>query len=231
MSHYQHIFFDLDRTLWDFETNSYETLSELVAKYKLLDKGINSTTEFINRYLHINQKMWEDYGKGLIDKTELRYGRFQKALNAFQIEDQQLADNIANDYIALSPLKTNLFPHATEVLYYLSKKYVLHIITNGFEEVQHVKIKNCGIDHYFSEVVTSERTGYKKPDTRIFQYSIQLAKTNASQCLMIGDSLDADIIGARNAGLHQVYFNPSGERHTEAITHEIRSLRELMVIL
>lgn len=228
---YEHIFFDLDRTLWDFDTNSRETLLELADKYKLGSKGVVSIDDFITDYYHINERMWLEYGNGLIDKNTLRYDRFYQALVKYSITDRSLAENFGNDYISLSPLKTNLFPNAIEVLEYLNKKYKLHIITNGFEEVQHIKIKNCGIQGYFGEIITSERSGFKKPDIGIFQYSIDSVKTNSTSSLMIGDSLEADIIGARSAGIHQVYFNPSEQKHQENITYEIQNLKELMNFL
>lgn len=231
MKDYKHIFFDLDRTLWDFEANSHETLSELLLKHKLLEKGVESASDFITEYLIINEQLWDEYRNGSIDKNTLRYDRFYRTLLKFEIDDRSLSQDIGNDYVALSPLKTGLFPDTIEVLNYLSDKYNLHIITNGFEEVQHVKIKNCGIEKYFDQVITSERAGFKKPDVRIFEYSLQTANTSATNSLMIGDSLEADIIGARNAGIHQVFFNPEKESHSEKVTFEICGLKELLNFL
>ena len=228
---YQHIFFDLDRTLWDFETNSHETLIELIDKYKLVEKGISSPITFINEYYTINDLLWEEYRQGKIDKEHLRFERFKRALDKYEIVDRKLIEDFGNDYVYLSPLKTNLLPHTEEILDYLKSKYVLHIITNGFEEVQHIKLKNSGIDHYFSEIITSERAGYKKPDKRIFDFSVSLADTQVEKSIMIGDSLDADILGAKNAGMHQIFFNPNEEDHSEEITHEISSLKELRDLL
>ncbi len=228
---YQHIFFDLDRTLWDFETNSNETLIELAQKYNLIERGIDSIENFIQEYLIINDALWVQYGKSLITKETLRFDRFHKTFLKYNIDDKKLVENIGNDYVAQSPYKTNLFPHTHEVLDYLSKKYTLHIITNGFEEVQHIKIKNCGIENYFSEIITSERAGYKKPDTRIFKFSLDVANATISNSLMVGDNLEADIIGAKEAGIHQVYFNPNEEKHSEKITYEIKSLKQLLDFL
>ncbi len=228
---YKNIFFDLDQTIWDFETNSRETLSELSVKYDFAAKGISSVDHFLTEYFPINEKMWEDYRKGLVDKHTLRYGRFEEALKKFHIDDKQLAADVANDYTSMAPLKTNMFPHALEVLSYLKQKYSLHIITNGFEEVQHIKIKNCRIDHYFDRVITSELAGFKKPDVRIYEYSMNVTNSTAATSLMIGDNMEADIIGAREAGIHQVYFNPSGQQHAEKITYEIKNLKELMAFL
>jgi putative hydrolase of the HAD superfamily len=231
LNDYKHIFFDLDRTIWDFETNSYETLTELAVKYKLDDRGIDSTDTFIQEYNVINNKMWDQLSKGLIDKQTLRFGRFYEALLKFNIDDKKLSEQIGNDYISISPYKTALFPNANEVLAYLNEKYVLHIITNGFDEVQHTKLKNSNIDHYFDHVITSERAGYSKPDVRIFEYSMNLANTDIASCVMIGDNLQADILGAKNAGINQVFFNHGNEVHAEEITHEINSLKELIEIL
>lgn len=231
MSGYKHIFFDLDQTIWDFESNSRETLMELSIKYDFAAKGITSVDHFLEEYFPINERLWDDYRKGLVDKHTLRYGRFEETLKKFHIDDKVLAGNVANDYTSMAPLKTNMFPNTLEVLDYLKQKYALHIITNGFEEVQYIKIKNCRIDHYFDQVITSERAGFKKPDVRIFEYSMNITKSMAANSLMIGDNMEADIIGARNAGIHQVYFNPSGQKHSESITYEIRNLKELMSLL
>ncbi len=228
---YEHIFFDLDHTLWDLEANSRETFAELFEKYNLKEKGIVSFEDFLNKYLHINNRMWDEYRKGLIDKDTLRYSRFYEVFQLFDINDRTLAETIGNEYVKNAPLKTNLFPYTIEILSYLQKKYSLHIITNGFEEVQHIKMKHSGIDHYFKNTITSEAAGYKKPNVCIFNYAIKLANAKIDNSLMIGDNLEADIIGAREAGIHQLFFNPKREKHSEEITYEITSLKQLFDLL
>ena len=228
---YQHIFFDLDHTLWDLETNTYESFTELFEKYNLPGKGINSVDVFLKEYFIINNKIWSDYGKGLIDKDTMRYKRFYDAFSLFEINDKTFAENFANDYSKITPYKTNLFPHAIEVLDYLQDKYTLHIITNGFAETQDIKIKQAGLRKYFDNVITSEAAGFKKPDVRIFEYALKTTNADIDKSLMIGDNLDADIIGAREAGIHQIYFNPKGDVHSEEITFEIKSLGELLDLL
>jgi putative hydrolase of the HAD superfamily len=228
---YQHVFFDLDRTLWDFEINSHETLIELIDKYKLVEKGISSSNTFIEEYYKINDQLWEEYRQGTINQETLRFERFNRALLKYEITDLELIKNIGNDYVYLSPLKTNLVPHTIEILDYLKSKYDLHIITNGFEEVQHIKLSNSGISNYFSEIITSERAGFKKPDKRIFDYSLSATNSTREKSIMIGDCINADILGAKNAGIHQIYFNPNDNSHQEEITHEINSLIELKKIL
>lgn len=228
---YDTIFFDLDHTLWDFETNSKEALSEIASTHQLLNKGIPSLQHFLEEYFVINEKLWEDYRKDIISKETLRYDRFHQALKKFNIDDFELATAIGNDYVSSAPYKTNLFPNAIEVLEYLKGKYTLNIITNGFEETQHLKLRNSKIDHYFDHIITSERSGFKKPDERMFHFSLRHTNAKSENSIMIGDSLEADILGAKNVGMHQVYFNPESKEHAEELTHEVKGLKELIGIL
>lgn len=228
---YRHIFFDLDSTLWDLDKNAHETLTHLAAVHKLSEKGVDSINDFIEVYRVINEELWDEYRKGLVDRDTLRYQRFSRALSNYGIHDPALTISIGNDFSAHAPLKTNLFADTIEVLEYLSGKYTLHIITNGFEETQHIKMKSSGITKYFSEVITSERAGYLKPHPGIFQYSLSLTKASSEDSIMIGDSLEVDVVGAREVGWRQVYFNPEGKPHSEVVTHEIKTLKELLGIL
>ena len=228
---YENIFFDLDHTLWDLETNSRETLTELIIEHKLLEIGVNSPDDFIRAYHRINDRMWDEYRKGLIDKEKLRYARFLEAMQIFGINDKELAEQFGADYVKRGPLKKNLFPHTIEVLSYLQNKYSLHIITNGFEEVQHIKLTHSGLSPFFKHIITSEAAGYKKPDIRIFDYALGTTKASATSSLMIGDNMETDIVGARDSGINQVFFNPNEIKHDEKITHEITSLNQLFEIL
>jgi len=227
MKKYKHIFFDLDKTLWDFDKNSLETFSDIFSKHKLKERGIPSLSDFLNIYTEHNLRLWDQYRKGEIEKKELSYKRFDLSLIDFGIIDIELAKAIGADYIYLSPLKTNLFPEARETLEYLSAKYSLHIITNGFEEVQYRKIKASDLNQYFDKVTTSEEAGCKKPDPRIFEYALDKANAKASESLMIGDDIEVDIIGARNTGIDQVLFNYLMIQHNEIVSHEITNLKEL----
>jgi putative hydrolase of the HAD superfamily len=228
---YTTVFFDLDHTLWDFETNSREVLTELSVQYQFLERGVPSFDIFMQDYFLINERLWDAYGKGTINKESLRFDRFYETFKKYGITDRSLTDAISNDYVSLSPLKKNLFPHAITVLNYLREKYALHIITNGFEEVQYLKLKSSGIDHYFSNVITSESSGYQKPDKRMFDYALQQTQSNAANSCMIGDSLQADVLGARDAGMQSIYFNPKEIIHSENTVVEIKSLNELITLL
>ncbi len=231
MKKYQHIFFDLDNTLWDFDRNSAEALEELFHKYKLNELGVPSFEVFLDKYKSRNEMMWEQYRLGVIDKVTLRDKRFSLTFWDIGLDSELAPPELSEDYIKISPTKNYLFPHAHEVLTTLSKEYTLHIITNGFEEAQHIKLKSADLTKYFSNIIISEHTGYKKPDVRIFQYAEQSANTSSDKCLMIGDGLVVDILGAKDAGWDTVYFNPAGIPHGENPTYEISSLDALIQIL
>jgi putative hydrolase of the HAD superfamily len=227
MKKYSHLFFDLDNTLWDFESNSAETLHELYEKHNLSSLGIPSVSLFIEKYQLRNQMLWEQYRLGKIDKETLRNDRFKLTFWDMGLDDTLAPPALADDYLIESPKKTRLFPGTLETLDYLAEKYKLHIITNGFSEVQHIKLKASGIDHHFDEVIISEHTGYKKPDVNIFLYAEKKTGAAREECLMIGDGLEIDIRGAINAKWDAVFFNPGKISHDVFSTYEINSLPEL----
>ena len=227
----KHIFFDLDRTLWDFETNAYKTLLELYEEHALRQKGIGDVDVFIDTYKIHNERLWELYRNSKIEKDVLRSSRFKLTLQDFGIDDDRLANDLGDQYIQKCPLKNHVFPFTFEVLDYLKVKYHLHIITNGFEEVQYVKLKESKLLHYFEQIVTSEQVGVKKPNPEIFRYALVSAFCNPDESIMIGDDLPVDILGAKAIGMHQVYFNPEKIAHQESIDFEISCLSQLQEIL
>jgi len=231
MNRYKHVFFDLDRTLWDFETNSESALKEIYKMFKLGERGILEEGIFVSKYKEINEKMWALYRKGFIKKSELRRGRFSQTLVHFKVKDKKLGQELDEAYISISPHNTALVPGALEALNYLKDRYQLHIITNGFEEVQFIKLNKSGIRDHFDVIVTSERARARKPDAEVFQLAMLEAGTKASESIMIGDDLESDILGARGVWMDQVYYNPEKSDHGEEITHEISHLDELRTIL
>lgn len=228
---YKHLFFDLDRTLWDFETNATETFTEIHTKYTLAQKGITTLDDFMDVYERINLKLWDDYRKGQIKKEVLNVQRFALTLDNFGIDDELLSQNIAKDYIELSPTKKNLFPYTISILEYLFTRYKLHIITNGFEEVQHKKLNNSNLSKYFTHVITSEDAGYKKPDINIFKYAFDITGASPEESLMIGDDIEVDIEGAKLAGMDQVLVDYKNEASNGVATFHITSLAELYELL
>jgi len=227
---YKNIYFDLDRTLWDFESNSKDTFIDIFDKYNLVDI-FGDFDIFLNTYKKHNDRLWKLYRVGQIKKALLRYKRFSLTLEEFGIKNDDLAQKIAKDYISISPTKKKLFPGAHETLRYLNTKYNLYIITNGFNEVQFIKMKNSDLDQYFDKVFTSENAGAQKPNKKIFEFALNSVNAKKNESIMIGDDLEGDIRGARNYGLDQVFFNSVRYEHNEDITYEVNSLKELLKIL
>jgi putative hydrolase of the HAD superfamily len=196
-----------------------------------LERIFTSFENFYKSYVKHNDNLWNDYRLGEIKKSILTYKRFSLTLEEYGVKDDELAKKIASDYITISPTKKQLFPFAHETLDYLYKKYKLHIITNGFNEVQFTKLENSDLNKYFLKVFTSEDAGAQKPNPRIFEHALKNANAKKEDSIMIGDDLQVDIVGAKDFGLDQIYFNPEREIHFENITHEINSLKELQEIL
>jgi putative hydrolase of the HAD superfamily len=225
---YKHLFFDLDHTLWDFETNAKETLYELYEMNQLKEKGVHDFNLFYERYSYHNERLWDRYTKGFIKQEELRWKRMWLTLLDFKVADGSLARNFAAQFLERLPFRKNLFPYTVEILEYLiAKGYVLHLLTNGFENVQHSKLRSSNLQNYFTEVITSEASNSLKPNREIFEYALQRCNTCKEECIMIGDNLDADIQGAINAGIDTVFVNHLGiEPHIKP-TYTVHHLKEL----
>ena len=208
------VFFDLDHTLWDFDKNSMLAFKRVFKKFK-----INIEFDaFLKIYEPINLEYWKKYREDKVSKENLRRGRLIDSFNFFDlIYTTEKIDKIADAYIQELPNDNHLFEGALEILDYLTLKYKLHIITNGFEEVQHKKLKNSGIDHYFSTVTTSEEVGLKKPNPKVFLTALNKANSLPAQSVMIGDSLEADILGANNIGMQTIFYNYRNENISKKI--------------
>ncbi len=229
---YKHLFFDLDHTLWDFETNSKEVLHELFITYRLPEMVTEDFDGFFTAYSFHNKRLWDRYHHGFIKQDELKWKRMWHALLEFKIGDEKLAKQLSTSFLELLPQKTALFPYTFEILEYLTKKeYKLHLITNGFEKTQWAKISNANIAQYFTEIITSESANSLKPKKEIFDYAITKCGTACCDSIMIGDNLDADILGAMNAGLDTVFVNHIGEQTDVKPTYTIYHLKELEDIL
>ncbi|MGD9992383.1 MAG: YjjG family noncanonical pyrimidine nucleotidase [Salinivirgaceae bacterium] len=227
---YKNIYFDLDRTLWDFETNSEKTLYNLVERYA--PQLLSHFNEFLTIYYQINEELWLQYRDGKLKKEVLRIKRFSDAFMQMGLTQVDFCEQLADDYISESPLKTALFPHAIDVLEYLkSKNYRLFLLTNGFKEVQVVKIKHSGLEPFFEKMITSEEAGYQKPHAKIFEYALKTVNAKKKESLMVGDDMENDIFGAQSFGIDAVYFNPKGLPHDENPVFEIQSLLELKQLL
>jgi len=222
------IFFDLDHTIWDFDRNARETLHDLYFKHKFAAlTGIDSSDTFIETYTANNHRLWDLYHHGKIDKATLRKARFEDTFSQLGIAPSLFPWTFEEEYLAICPTKTNLFPHAHETLAYLSSKYRLHLISNGFKEACEMKLANSKLSPYFQTIVISENVGVNKPDPAIFHYALENGAASVNTSVMIGDNLDADIRGAQNVGIDAIYFNAVGAEKPTDIKHMIVDLKEL----
>lgn len=231
MKTYSHIFFDLDHTLWDFDKNAEETLSELYFTYKLADLGLHSCDIFIETYTKNNHQLWADYHLGKITKEALRATRFKKTFVDLGLDEEVIPHQFEDDYVNICPTKSNLFPHTHETLSYLKQKYSLHLISNGFKESTEYKVKNTNLSPYFDNIIISEVVGVNKPDKAIFEHALSKANAKIELSLMIGDSIEADIRGALNFGMDAIYFNPHFTEVPEDVNWQIHHLEELTRML
>ncbi len=229
---YKHIFFDLDHTLWDFETNAKETLFDLFELNEMQSKGVHDFDNFFERYSYHNECLWTSFTNGLIKQQELRWKRVWLALLDFKINDEALAHLMAFQFLERLPYKKKLFPYTIEILNYLKEKgYQLHLVTNGFEAVQQGKLQSSKLHNYFVEIITSETSNYLKPQKEIFEYAIKKCCGLKHECIMVGDNLDADIQGAINAGLDTVFVNHIALQNPHvAATYIVSCLKELEYI-
>ena len=220
----KHVFFDLDHTLWDFEKNS-ELTFEKIFKENFVTVNIN---DFFAIYKPLNLKYWKLYRNEKVSKEELRYGRLKNTFDAVNYEiSDQLIDKLAIDFIENLANFNHLFEGTFELLDYLKDKYTLHIITNGFEEIQSKKMINSKIHHYFDQIITSESVGVKKPNSRVFEFALKSADAKKENSIMIGDSLEADINGALSAGLHAIHCVFDNPKSTDEDFITVNSLLEI----
>lgn len=223
----KHIFFDLDRTLWDFEKNSEIALNQLFHELDL-HRSIDHFDTFFQLYKENNSILWKKYGSGQLKKEELRDERFRLTLEELKLNDPILVKKISDGYVELSPQQTALFPNTIETLKDLQKEgFNMHIITNGFKEVQHIKLEKSGLSSFFDVIVCSEDVGKNKPAPDIFHYSLNRANAKATDSVMIGDDFEVDVLGALNIGMKGIHFDPFKQHVSHDDTVRIQHLNEL----
>lgn len=230
-SKYKNLFFDFDDTLWAFSLNARDAFEEVYHLYGL-DRFFHSFDEFFTIYTQRNDVLWEDYGRGSISKEELNRARFGYPLEQVGVHDPQLVDDYMKAYFRIIPTRSKLMPHAQEVLQYLSTRYRLYILSNGFRETQYLKIEHSGLAPYFRRIILSEDIMANKPRPEIFHFALSATQSELHESLMIGDNFNADIAGARGVGMDQAYYNHRPYvRLPFRPTYEIFSLRDLMDFL
>jgi putative hydrolase of the HAD superfamily len=230
MKKYEHIFFDLDNTLWDFSANSKKSLEELYIKYKF-DQYFNNFEEFYKKYENINNSLWNDYRNGSISKDTLAVRRFSFAADLKK--DNQISPQTLNtEYLALTTKKSQTIEHAQKILAYLHSKYKVHIITDGFFEVQVIKLRTSKLSPYITNIITAEEIGFLKPNKKLFDFALEKTGATHKNSIMIGDDYENDIIGAYKAGIDQIFFNKKNiEIKNIKPTYTISNLIEIKDIL
>ncbi|MEQ8905408.1 YjjG family noncanonical pyrimidine nucleotidase [Ekhidna sp.] len=225
MREIKHIFFDLDHTLWDYDRSAQETLTEIYGQLEMSNTSI-SVKKFINTFYEVNDKLWMKYNNGLVDREYIKNERFNEifATSGIDVAKSKMASSY---FLSNCSLKPYLMDDALTALNYLSNRYELHIITNGFLDAQNRKLSSSGIDKYFKVMVTSECIDSRKPSPEIFEYSLSLAGASKSDSIMIGDNPRTDIHGAREFGMKTVFYDPSGRKKSLA-DYTIRSHMELL---
>jgi putative hydrolase of the HAD superfamily len=225
---YKHLFFDLDHTLWDFEANCKDSLSKIFIEQNLSSLITTDFETFFAQYLHHNEILWSKYNKGQIKADELKWKRMYHALLDFKVANENLAKQLSKNFLDLLPTRDKLFPHTIEILTYLkNKNYQLHLITNGFKDVQHNKLKYSNLTPFFTHVITSEESNSVKPNEEIFEYALKKANALLTESIMLGDNLEADIAGAINANMDCVFVNHVNATTTLQPTYTVTHLKQL----
>ena len=229
---YKTIFIDLDDTILDTNAISRESLEELYRDCHF-DRFFPTFDDYFAIYMPNNLKLWKSYRDGSVSKEELIIERMLYPLRPFGIDDTQFALDLNQNFLHRTTMKSKLLPHTIDVLEFLHAKYKLYILSNGFEEVQYKKIANSGLSPFFDGIVLSDEIGFNKPSPEIFDYALKKAQTTAKESLMIGDSIEADILGARNCNIDQVWCDFGVEEFDDNFepTYRITSLLELKIIL
>lgn len=230
MKHITHLFFDLDHTLWDYDTNAQIVLQDIYQRYEVSAILQVPYEAFSAMFFKVNKELWYAFHKGEINKDAIRKERFSRIFKNCGVPETDLCDKIGQYYLMTCPKQSAVMPDAIMTLNYLSKKYHMSIITNGFDDVQLIKLKASGLKRFFKHVFTPDTIGYKKPAKEIFEHAMKTVQTTNRQTLMIGDNPNTDISGARNSGITPLLYNPTGLTRSDCQL-QIQHLSELMKLL
>ena len=228
---YRNLFIDLDDTLWDIRHNGRVCLEEIFRDYRF-EQFYSSFEEYYEVFIPYNRHLWSLYRAGAIKKEELNTERFLMPLRPFGVDDPAYAKRVSLDFLERTTHKTGLIEGALELLNYLKPRYRMHILSNGFREVQYRKIENSGLKPYFQKIILSEDAGINKPHAEIFTYALKCTNSRRHETVMIGDSWEADILGAYNSRIAQIWFNPDHEPSQEFVpSYTVHTLLEIKEIL
>ena len=232
MQNIKHVFFDLDNTLWDHRKNARLTLEKLFKNYDIAAKHQIDFETFHTQYDIINEGLWAGLRDEKIDKAYLRKHRFYDTFLKFDIDDFELSQNFENQFLDDIVEFNEVVPGTFEILDYLKEKeYILHIITNGFEEVSYRKIEGSGMNHYFETVTSADSLGVRKPNPKIFAHALNIAEAELESSILIGDDWIADVLGARNYNLDVIFFDVFKEQPALEDIKRVEKLEEIKSFL
>lgn len=197
------IYFDLDDTLLDHKKAEQKGLADVYQHFDVFTDI--SLKTLLNVYHLINKGLWEEYGKGEIDRFILQRRRFEETLSRLGI-DTALLEQIGNAYMDNYRNHWEWIDGAKNAFDSIRAKYPVGIITNGFAETQWMKIDQFGFRETASQIVISEEIGVMKPHPKIFDYSTQLVGVERSEILYVGDSLTSDVMGGKEAGWQVAWY-------------------------
>jgi len=228
----QNVFFDLDNTLWDHRKNAYFTIKDIFEAKEIKRLYGIDFEYFHKKYDEINEALWVLLRDGKIDKKYLKKNRFPNTFLELGIDNPPLSEYFESNFLDNDIKHSELVDGAKDILNYLSYKgYNLHIISNGFVEVTHKKIETSGINNFFKTIVTADDIGVRKPNPKIFEYSLKNASAQKNNSILIGDDYIADAKGAQNFGIDVIFFNSLNETISEEGLKIIKSLSEIKNIL
>ena len=231
MIKYKNLFIDLDGTLWDTYHNNKECLEEMYVTHQW-GRYYTSFEAFFAIYWPHNMALWAQYRRNEINRQTLIIERFGHILRPMGIVDTQAILAVNDDFLQRTTLKTRLIPGAIELLEYLRPSYRMYILSNGFREVQFKKLSNSGLAPYFKKMILSEDACIQKPHKGIFDFALKNTNSRRNETLMIGDSWDADIVGAYHSKIDQLWFNPEGlSVNGFEPTYTVKSLLDIKNIL
>lgn len=225
-----HLFFDLDHTIWDYDRNSVEALNRLYAEFALEELGLAPKERFLAAFKQANLVVWDLFDENRVNSNSLRHKRLELVFESFNLPARQI-EGFHEGYYRYCGSGMHLIEGASDLLDKLSARYTLHIITNGFNDSQHHKLRNTGLDGYFKTVTTSESAQSKKPDAAFFDFALTRAGASKHNSLVIGDGLRTDVAGALNYGLPVIWFNPEGKETELKPNAEVRYLVEIGRVL
>lgn len=234
MPHFQaieHIFFDLDHTLWDYNSNCKDALFQMVKTHGLEQLGVTDVAFFYQTFNTINERLWDLYDSRQISQVELRVRRFKEVFESMNLPNIQNFEHWNDIYLEISPNLPHLIDGAVEILEYLAPKYHLHIITNGFDEIQNKKLVAGQILHYFKEIITSQSSGYRKPENGIFKYAFEKTNATPKNAVMIGDNPNTDILGAHKLDMFYIFYNPTEQTFNLNENWQVKHLEQIKTFL